>query len=711
METESVETPWSQLLKPLKELSENWSVDIAGELEIFLEKLELLPEEAKLRFADAAVLVQQSADVYGRKVEHLYQLVYRTLETLLLKHGAVAADQSKRKGKRSAELGESSDDEFALSVPEAVMRGMNPASGAVRGALTMTAYRIYLEAEREFRDIADLVPFAKSEALDLEDFEDDGFSEVESELERQENRTLEKQVPSAACSAERHTITVATPGTPGWRAPTRRDVEGTTLPPSTSITAAPWNMFSTIPASPGSDPLDLEQLWLKWSQIHGRSGALLLGIAPEELLFDESERSDSGGTRNPDQEKPVSPTDVGVVGQDMDWDFGATMTNLSPGAVPQLEVGIEGDPNLLQKRRRRQKPRKIPADPWKQLDMFPDITNSGALGDLGSRGQHRPFRKGLSFAIRSSVPRTSTFEEFKKWQYLRKLVPGAPFDNQTLGMLSSEATQLVRRGDSEWARSWMHIIFRGSLFPPLDASVQAHRRPKRHRGTRRQGVAELSASDDESTSTGTDDDLSQDGDRHEASGSLTDNPNNKPNDILLSWNETLDPAVETSADAALPEIGNLDMFDASDGLFAGEAHLSDANPEALVETFEQICRRYLEETATAWRRVQEERTLYQRVESWHTTLRPQLLAAEQRAVFSVPVYLERVGERVRPYRTAAEPIPINVVCADFDRVETCRLFVALLHWAAETGLKLEAATTRHCVPQPAACDPHLYSTV
>ncbi|KAF6002240.1 hypothetical protein F1559_003141 [Cyanidiococcus yangmingshanensis] len=147
METESVETPWSQLLKPLKELSENWS--------------SYLPEEAKLRFADAAVLVQQSADVYGRKVEHLYQLVYRTLETLLLKHGAVAADQSKRKGKRSAELGESSDDEFALSVPEAVMRGMNPASGAVRGALTMTAYRIYLEAEREFRDIADLVPFAK----------------------------------------------------------------------------------------------------------------------------------------------------------------------------------------------------------------------------------------------------------------------------------------------------------------------------------------------------------------------------------------------------------------------------------------------------------------------------------------------------------------------------------------------------------------------
>ena len=90
---------FKHLLEPIRNLADNWSIDIANELEGYLEELETLcmegaatetqssveggertsqqeeGAEGKFSFAKAALLVQGSTYVYSRKVEYLYTLV------------------------------------------------------------------------------------------------------------------------------------------------------------------------------------------------------------------------------------------------------------------------------------------------------------------------------------------------------------------------------------------------------------------------------------------------------------------------------------------------------------------------------------------------------------------------------------------------------------------------------------------------------------
>eukprot|EP00727_Mastigamoeba_balamuthi_P005482 m51a1_g1553 hypothetical protein (1366) ;mRNA; r:5781-11319 len=79
------ETRYAHLLQPLRDLAENWSVDIAKELEEYIDDLEgvtfAFDDSGKsLNFAQAALLIQGSALVYSKKVEYLYNLVFQALE-------------------------------------------------------------------------------------------------------------------------------------------------------------------------------------------------------------------------------------------------------------------------------------------------------------------------------------------------------------------------------------------------------------------------------------------------------------------------------------------------------------------------------------------------------------------------------------------------------------------------------------------------------
>ncbi|XP_021898413.1 condensin-2 complex subunit H2 isoform X1 [Carica papaya] len=72
-----------------RDLEANWEVDLANKLEDYLLKIfsgEIIAngEECQIRvnFAEAALLLQGSVQVYSRKVEYLYNLVLHTLEFL-----------------------------------------------------------------------------------------------------------------------------------------------------------------------------------------------------------------------------------------------------------------------------------------------------------------------------------------------------------------------------------------------------------------------------------------------------------------------------------------------------------------------------------------------------------------------------------------------------------------------------------------------------
>lgn len=108
------EERFKHLLQPIRDLAQNWNVDIASSLEDYLQDLEEIKitldgGASKVNFAEAALLIQGSTSVYSRKVEHVYQLVLRTIEFLTQQKHA-NANAAKHGNKNMAGDG---DDDFA----------------------------------------------------------------------------------------------------------------------------------------------------------------------------------------------------------------------------------------------------------------------------------------------------------------------------------------------------------------------------------------------------------------------------------------------------------------------------------------------------------------------------------------------------------------------------------------------------------------------
>ena len=64
------------LLAPLRDLAKNWNIDIATDLEEYLEELDKVTisfegGQKNLNFAEAALLIQGTACIYSRKVSDL----------------------------------------------------------------------------------------------------------------------------------------------------------------------------------------------------------------------------------------------------------------------------------------------------------------------------------------------------------------------------------------------------------------------------------------------------------------------------------------------------------------------------------------------------------------------------------------------------------------------------------------------------------------
>lgn len=111
------------IVQPLRDLESNWAVDLAKSLEDYLLKIcsgEISGGEAanfSINFAEAALLLQGSIQVYSRKVEYLYSLVLQTLEFISQKR---AQDQeegpaSQPKASTSRAVRNEHDDQFWCS--------------------------------------------------------------------------------------------------------------------------------------------------------------------------------------------------------------------------------------------------------------------------------------------------------------------------------------------------------------------------------------------------------------------------------------------------------------------------------------------------------------------------------------------------------------------------------------------------------------------
>ena len=129
-----LESRFGHLLQPIRDLAQNWHIDLASELEDYLHELEhitvnidttthsqLAPHSqsqhsgggggsgggvAQLNFVEAALLIQGSACVYSKKVEYLYSLLYSTLDVVI--------EQKRKDARKQSSISAEGDDDDAV---------------------------------------------------------------------------------------------------------------------------------------------------------------------------------------------------------------------------------------------------------------------------------------------------------------------------------------------------------------------------------------------------------------------------------------------------------------------------------------------------------------------------------------------------------------------------------------------------------------------
>ncbi|KAH7284127.1 hypothetical protein KP509_34G040300 [Ceratopteris richardii] len=111
------EPRYVHLLQPNRDLAANWAVDVARELEAYLAGLSLssVPDDGghdSFNFAEAALLIQGSIQVYSRKVEYLYALVLQALEFIANKKQTERGNSSIQENGKDADIVEDEEDDF-----------------------------------------------------------------------------------------------------------------------------------------------------------------------------------------------------------------------------------------------------------------------------------------------------------------------------------------------------------------------------------------------------------------------------------------------------------------------------------------------------------------------------------------------------------------------------------------------------------------------
>jgi hypothetical protein len=89
---------FGHLLKPLRNLADDWEIDVAHDLEEYLEELSHLQitiDGLNCNFAEAALLIQGSTFHYSRKVESLLKLVYAALNAISAKKKRILVSSGK----------------------------------------------------------------------------------------------------------------------------------------------------------------------------------------------------------------------------------------------------------------------------------------------------------------------------------------------------------------------------------------------------------------------------------------------------------------------------------------------------------------------------------------------------------------------------------------------------------------------------------------
>lgn len=119
------------LIQPIRDLAANWDVDIAESLENYLEELETLRisldgGKGNLNFAEAALLIQGSTAIYSKKVEYLHQLVLNVLELICAQRNGNSVGNSEDGEQANGKSGKSKGVSLSIMDDERLLFGSDP---------------------------------------------------------------------------------------------------------------------------------------------------------------------------------------------------------------------------------------------------------------------------------------------------------------------------------------------------------------------------------------------------------------------------------------------------------------------------------------------------------------------------------------------------------------------------------------------------------
>ena len=148
MASQSEAVRFSHLLEPIRDLAQNWSIDIASELEEYLTELEEITisfdDGVELDFAEAALVIQGSAVIYSKKVEHLYTLVYNMINQVVEKKRAAEEAAQRRRSRGDTADAEDEEEEGDFTALDDTLKEVGNISLPATAATTGTSRSITL---------------------------------------------------------------------------------------------------------------------------------------------------------------------------------------------------------------------------------------------------------------------------------------------------------------------------------------------------------------------------------------------------------------------------------------------------------------------------------------------------------------------------------------------------------------------------------------
>ncbi|XP_036977652.1 condensin-2 complex subunit H2 [Acanthopagrus latus] len=557
---ESTESRFAHLLQPIRELTKNWDIDVASELNDYLEELDDMcitfdGGNTRLNFAEAALLIQGSACIYSKKVELLHSLVYQTLEYI--------NDKNKKRSKQTAASQEDGADGAASN-----------------------------------HDVDDVAVFTP---LDLD---------VSDESQKAEAHT-------SACVAPLPPESLIPPETAEKQKLPLISVKGEVL---CSLKDFRINIFV-----PGDEDLIL----------------LTLGSAASRLLLDERPADSL-------QQQDAAASVLAEV-----EDHGG---DAADGFVPLEENHMELDQDLEEHVDRHQAPcegrmirerRQVEGDKLRKKDESRPAVNVWALHDpYAELGEDKPFKSGKCYKVPEGLDeggkrkrkRPASLQDFRSWfrgtfdPPEHKLKNGPTFTDLNYIYMSTMRDKLKTR----------RRIYRRAGVVVSDEELRRTFLQPEEAGPHQQGEEPV------------------DGFRHP--------------DLLGGDDDNSDNEHE-----AFPDDGPAE-FDGGPDFIPADAQRDELSYEDLVKL-------RVEQLVVSSRDYTQETALSRRVKDWEDKIRPELSLQEERPVFDIHDYGDRI---VGSLSVVGQRRSFASIVAGLDNFEACKYLLASLQLANDYTVEVDS---------------------